>query len=94
MDYGSHLRTTLSLSKGSNPNKRAKNYSIQSKFEGSLRQIRGATLRILSGEPASEKTLIERIEKATNQGSERIKKVLEALEKEGLIKQGEKMYSL
>src|SRR3989344_1126855 len=41
MDYGSHLRSTLSLSKGGNPNRKHNNYTVQSKFEGSLRQIRG-----------------------------------------------------
>ena len=101
MDYGSHLRSTLSLSKGGNPNKRHKNYAVQSKFEGSLRQIRGAALRILSGETADSKTLVTRIKKAcligrqaTSEDAKRIKSVLLTLEKEGLIIQNNKLYSL
>lgn len=40
MDYGSHLKDIVS-----NPNKRSKQYVLQSKFEGSDRQIRGRLLR-------------------------------------------------
>ncbi len=89
MDYGSHLKTVTE-----NPNRRHKNYSIQPKFEGSLRQIRGATLRILSRESADAKTLTARIKKATNQDKKRIRTVIAALEKEELIKQCKKIYSL
>ncbi len=89
MDYGAYLKSQIP-----NPNRRHKNYAIQPKFEGSLRQIRGATLKILSGEPTSLKILIARIKKATNQDTERIKKVLTTLEKEEMIVNNKKIYSL
>lgn len=89
MDYGSYLKSQVA-----NPNRRHKNYSVQSKFEGSVRQIRGATLRILSNESTDSKTLVARIKKATGQDIKRIKEVILKLEKEGLIKQNKKVYSL
>jgi A/G-specific adenine glycosylase len=42
MDYGSYLKTIIP-----NPNRKSKTYSIQSKFEGSIRQVRGEILRRL-----------------------------------------------
>jgi A/G-specific adenine glycosylase len=89
MDYGAYLKTQVQ-----NPNRRHKNYTVQSKFEGSLRQIRGATLKMLSAKPMGEAELTERLKKATLQTQERIKKVILALEKEGLVKQSKKVYSL
>ena len=89
MDYGAYLKTAVP-----NPNRRHKNYTVQSKFEGSLRQIRGAILRMLSGEPMSAKELTVRIKKLTGQSAERTKKVILALEKEELIVGDKKMYSL
>lgn len=89
MDYGAYLKNQIS-----NPNRRHKNYSIQSKFEGSLRQIRGATLKMLSAKPMDSKELSLGIKKLTSQSPERTKKVIMALEKEGLIKVNKKVYSL
>jgi A/G-specific adenine glycosylase len=43
MDYGSHIKR---LHK--NPTRRSAHYSMQSKFSGSLREIRGAILRLLT----------------------------------------------
>lgn len=91
MDYGTHLK---SLPASRQANRRHKNYAVQSKFEGSLRQIRGAALRILSGESTNSKTLIARIKKTTNQDAKKIKTVIVILEKEGLIMQNNKSYSL
>jgi A/G-specific adenine glycosylase len=42
MDYGTHLARTVP-----NPNRRSKHHSVQSKFEGSGRQLRGRILRTL-----------------------------------------------
>jgi A/G-specific adenine glycosylase len=52
MDYGSHLKKTRG-----NPNSRAKNYSRQSTFKGSDRQVRGAIIRALAEHPATAKRL-------------------------------------
>ena len=89
MDYGAYLKSTVP-----NPNRRHKNYSIQSTFEGSLRQIRGTALKMLSVRPMDINELTERLKKATSQTKERIKKVILALEKEGLITCDKKFYSL
>ncbi|OGZ69470.1 MAG: hypothetical protein A3D44_03545 [Candidatus Staskawiczbacteria bacterium RIFCSPHIGHO2_02_FULL_42_22] len=89
MDYGAYLKSTVP-----NPNRRHKNYNVQSKFEGSLRQIRGTALKILSAKKMDCDELVERLKKATLQTKERIKKVILALEKEGLIKSRKKIYSL
>ncbi len=42
MDYGSYLGKTIP-----NPNRQSKHYAKQSRFEGSVRQIRGKILKIL-----------------------------------------------
>lgn len=47
MDYGAMLAKTVP-----NPNRRSKHYSVQTKFEGSQRQLRGLVLRTLSSGPS------------------------------------------
>ncbi len=89
MDYGAYLKSQVP-----NPNRRHKNYSVQPKFEGSFRQIRGALLKMLSGKPMEAKELAMRIKKLTGQNSDRTKKVIADLEKEGLIIRNENVYSL
>ena len=42
MDYGSYLKTVVP-----NPNRKSKQYTVQSKFEGSVRQVRGEILKRL-----------------------------------------------
>ncbi|MDO8530076.1 MAG: A/G-specific adenine glycosylase [bacterium] len=85
MDYGAHLKSQIP-----NPNRRHKNYSVQSKFEGSLRQIRGAILRNLA---AGKMTAVQLI-KASTSPADKAKIVILALEKEGLIIRNKKLYSL
>lgn len=53
MDYGSHLKRT-----GVRINTRAKGYTKQSTFEGSLRQVRGAILRALSTGSKTKRALV------------------------------------
>lgn len=72
MDYGSHLKTLHP-----NPSRRSKHHIKQSKFEGSLRQVRGAILRAHA-----------RGENITDLRSPYIEKFDEALEsliREGLV---------
>ena len=90
MDYGAHLRATLSLSKGGNPNRRAKNYTVQSKFEGSARQIRGAILKQLLAENMTATELVKIIGK----DAKKTKEILKNLQNENLIKQDKNKYSL
>jgi A/G-specific adenine glycosylase len=85
MDYGAYLKSQVK-----NPNRRAKNYTVQSKFEGSLREIRGAVLRSLMDKKMTEAQLIKIIGKDPH----KTKIVISTLEKEGLIKQRKKVYSL
>ncbi len=85
MDYGAYLKSQVE-----NPNRRHKNYAIQSKFEGSIRQIRGAILRILSAESKSLAELMHIMKKEPDT----VEKVLLSLKKEGLIMQNKKIYSL
>lgn len=53
MDYGVHLKK---LHK--NPSRKSKHHSVQSRFEGSDRQIRGAIVRHLTQMPLTEEQLI------------------------------------
>jgi A/G-specific adenine glycosylase len=77
MDYGSLLKKEIE-----NPNKKSAHYTRQAPFEGSDRKIRGAILKTLIKKTSmTEKDII------TNIGSEteRTKKILSALVKEGFI---------
>lgn len=83
MDYGTHLKQTVG-----NLARSSKVYAKQSKFEGSLRQIRGAVIRSLAGGSKTQAQLAARIADA------RLGVVLEALQKEGLIQASGKHYHL
>lgn len=73
MDYGTWL--ALSLSKGLNPNVRSAQYVRQSKFEGSLRQLRGRVLAaLLQGSGLSAYTR-----------DPRLPRVLATLKREGFV---------
>ncbi len=85
MDYGAHLGKTVD-----NPNKKSKYYSIQSKFEGSDRQVRGEILRILLKKSFKEKELVEIIKKEHG----KVKSILQGMIKEGLIEYKSRMYRI
>jgi A/G-specific adenine glycosylase len=72
MDYGSYLKK-----QHVNPSRRSAGYTKQSKFEGSLRQVRGAILKELHKAPSYLKALPFE--------TESIKKALFGLEKDGII---------
>ncbi len=78
MDYGTKLKKTIS-----NPNRKSKHYSKQSKFEGSLRQARGAVIRYLTTNKKPVRYLD--ISKSENIDYPRILKAVSALEKEGFL---------
>jgi len=74
MDYGAHLpKVTV------NPNRKSKHYAVQSKFQGSVRQVRGKILKVLLENPSSFSELKQQIE------SSHVKKALEQLINEGFI---------
>ncbi len=72
MDYGADLAKRVV-----NPNRRSKHYAVQSKFEGSVRQVRGEVLRqLLGGAKAADDLGID---------DERLAAVLEAMVEEGFL---------
>lgn len=81
MDYGSALAKTVP-----NPNRRSKHYVTQSKFEGSLRQIRGQVLKSLSEGPRTTRQL--------GIADDRLDAVLEAMTREGFIVNHDETYCL
>ena len=84
MDYGAYLKAS-----GVKNNSKSKHYTKQSKFEGSLRQMRGAIMRELGKNPLNKEDLFIRI----GSSQHRTQVALEALIKEGLLrKKGEYLY--
>lgn len=53
MDYGAYLKETLP-----NPSRKSSHHIIQSRFEGSMRQVRGAIIRLYTENPKSTKRTI------------------------------------
>lgn len=86
MDYGTHLAKTVP-----NPNRRSKHHVVQSKFEGSDRQIRGAVLRALVNENLSIEELAEQAQ-CSDLG--RLRSVLRGLLQDGLIELIKNHYQL
>lgn len=83
MDYGTYLKTVIS-----NPSRRSRHYTRQSKFEGSIRQLRARILKLLlSGGMTYSEIAIQ-----TN--DDRTESILVALAKEGLITHKNKHYYL
>lgn len=72
MDYGAHIKKLHG-----NPARRSKHYTKQSKFEGSLRQVRGAILKALAHEVP--------LEKVRNQYAEQFEQAYTSLVREGLV---------
>lgn len=86
MDYGVYLKK---LHK--NPGRSSKHYTIQSKFDGSNRQIRGQILEQLLRFPALKQGELYDL---ISSDPVRIDKMLEQLVKENLIKWQDKFYTL
>jgi A/G-specific adenine glycosylase len=79
MDFGSDLKRRIE-----NPNRKSAHYTVQSRFEGSDRQIRGAILRsLLETNGMEEETLLS----CMHADEERIGRILAGLEKEGFVRQ-------
>lgn len=83
MDYGAHLKSAVP-----NPNRRHKQYTVQSKFEGSVRQIRGDVLRQLATGPKSLLQLAKAIKR------DNIAAVANSLKTEGFIDYKNSKYHL
>lgn len=80
MDYGAHLKTTLP-----NPSRRSAHHVRQTPFRGSVRELRGVIIRLLTHEPCiSKKALFLKL-KPLERKSREIETTLAALSKEGLL---------
>jgi A/G-specific adenine glycosylase len=78
MDYGVFLKKNFS-----NPSRKSKHHTIQSTFEGSDRQIRGAIIRELTKYPTLEKTELYTL---VSSDKDRIDHIIQQLINEKLIK--------
>lgn len=86
MDYGAYLKRS-----GISHNVRTKGYTKQSKFSGSLREVRGAILRALADNPCDIKTLASLLDPSRKA---QMQKAIQALMKEGLIGEKGSLYRL
>lgn len=86
MDLGSWLKSVLP-----NPSRRSRHHARQSKFEGSLRQIRGAILKSLH---ASGSTSQAALAKLFPDRIEQIQQALNQLQAEGFIKKSGRKFEL
>ncbi len=75
MDYGAMLAKTIS-----NPNRKSTHYTVQSKFEGSNRQLRGRIISYLLEVKSAHKKRLERLF-----GDNRLNHTLTTLMKEGFV---------
>lgn len=83
MDYGTYLKQTVG-----NLSRNSKSYTRQSAFKGSLRQIRGAVIRLLTEEKQTAAQL------AAVVSDDRLPLVLNDLEQENLIQKTDNAYHL
>lgn len=86
MDYGTHLKA-----KGPNPGRRSATHKRQARFEGSMRQVRGAVLRKLV---AGDAQTAEELARTTGFEKVRIAAALEALAAEGLLVQQGRLWRI
>lgn len=77
MDYGTHLKSTRP-----NPSRRSAHHTKQSRFEGSVRQVRGALLREITARPGQSAAALA---DATGFEANRVEPALEALTTEGFL---------
>jgi A/G-specific adenine glycosylase len=83
MDYGTFLKQN-----GRGAISQSKHYAKQTKFEGSLRQIRGRVIKLLAERPMTPSALLDGL------ADSRAPEVLANLEKEGLIRLSDEEYRL
>ena len=84
MDYGTHLKATVG-----NANHRSKHHTVQSKFKGSDRELRGKILRTLA-----EKSVTLRPLQKLDPSKDRTKTQLQNLVREGMIRKEGNYYIL
>ena len=84
MDYGSDLKRRFP-----NPSRRSRHHTVQSRFEGSDRQVRGAVLRLLLG---SNGMTARAMQKLLDVEAERLARILVGMEMDGFIQKTGKVY--
>jgi A/G-specific adenine glycosylase len=77
MDYGAFIKKLHD-----NPTRKSAHYSMQSKFEGSLRQVRGAILKLLTEGAHGDRALAQKL----SFEERRVRQALLALAHDGLIR--------
>jgi A/G-specific adenine glycosylase len=87
MDYGSYLK-----SQGKAHNGRAKGFTRQSKFKGSVREVRGTIMKFFT----QKETHLLRDRKAFEKkfDEKRVMEALRGLEKDGLIQKEKNSYAI
>ncbi|MDR3284387.1 MAG: A/G-specific adenine glycosylase [Treponema sp.] len=88
MDYGAALKKAVV-----NPNRKSAHYARQSRFDGSLRQARGAIIRCLAKQSAPAASLYE-IARQEDIDLGRLEKAAAALVAEGLIAKAGDLYAI
>lgn len=86
MDYGVFLKKNIP-----NPNRKSAHHSVQSRFEGSDRQIRGAILRLLT---AHQSLTLEHIIVHLAKEPARVTSIISRLCKEGFLIESNSQFSL
>lgn len=84
MDYGSDLKRRFP-----NPSRRSRHHTVQSRFEGSDRQIRGAVLRLLLG---SHGMTARAMQKQLDVETERFERILGGMVQDGFIQKMGRLY--
>lgn len=84
MDYGSDLKRRFP-----NPSRRSRHHSVQSRFEGSDRQVRGALVRLLLD---SDGLTVAAIRQALEVESDRLQRIIEGLVREGFLQRQGRRY--
>lgn len=77
MDYGAWL-----AKRHPNANRRSRHYTRQSRFAGSLRQLRGEIIRYVTGHP---ETTVDDVTAAAGQSPERVALALQGLARDGFL---------
>ena len=85
MDYGSMLGKRAGMMQGTNQNRKSAHYIKQKAFQGSDRQLRGMILKLLlTNHDLSQKNIIKYL--SEHSGDEkRSQRVIDSLQKDGLI---------
>jgi A/G-specific adenine glycosylase len=89
MDYGANLKRVQV-----NPNRKSAHYSKQSKFEGSLRQIRGGIVRVLTQKGASTLETLETLLRSAAAQEQNLYRALDGLQKDSLVCEDHGVYRI